>query len=144
MSYFKRKSLTNKIFLKERLFEYKVNTRETLEQNLYDLLRMTIELANSGENDALSDENQAIILLNSLPNSFEEVKAAIKYGRTAITFDEVVSALRSRDLELKTEKSTSSNGENYFAGGRSQQKGYNQIGAGKIVRGGNVQLKRTK
>ena len=32
---------------------------------------MTIELANSGENEALSDENQVIIILNSLPDVFK-------------------------------------------------------------------------
>ncbi|PON87218.1 hypothetical protein TorRG33x02_169950, partial [Trema orientale] len=118
----------NKIYLKERLFGYKINTSKSLEQNLDEFLRMTIELANSGENEALSNENQAIIILNSLPDSFKEVKSAIKYGRTSITLEEVLSALRSKDLELKVEKQTSSGGENYYARGRSQQKGNNQRG----------------
>ena len=75
-------------------------------------------MANFGENETLSDENQAIMLLNSLPDSSKEVKTIIKYERTSITLDEVVSALRLRDLELKAEKS-------YFARGKSQQRGYN-------------------
>ena len=41
---------------------------------------MNIELANSSENESLSDENQAIILLNSLLDSYKEVKTEIKYG----------------------------------------------------------------
>ena len=63
---FQQKSLTNKIFLKERIFGFKMNRSKSLEQNLDEFLRMHIELANSGENEALSDENQAIIILNSL------------------------------------------------------------------------------
>ena len=42
------------------------------------------------------------ILLNSLLDSYREVTVAIKYGRTSITLDEIVSAPRSRDLEIKT------------------------------------------
>ncbi|TXG66087.1 hypothetical protein EZV62_007362 [Acer yangbiense] len=45
------------------------------------------ELANAGENEKLRDENEAIILLNSLPESFKDVKAAIKYGRTSLPLE---------------------------------------------------------
>ena len=79
---FQKKSLTNKIYLKERIFGFKMSHSKTLEKNLDEFLRLHIELANSGENEALSDENQAIIILNSLPESYREVKNAIKYGRT--------------------------------------------------------------
>ena len=102
-----------------------MNTARTVDQNLDDFLRMNIELGNSGENVALSDETQAIILLNALPESFKEVKYAIKYGRTSITLEEVISTLKSRDLEIKTEKGESSSGENHFARGRSQERGSN-------------------
>ncbi|TXG66086.1 hypothetical protein EZV62_007361 [Acer yangbiense] len=51
-----------------------------LSQNLDEFKKMTIELANAGENEKLRDENEAIILLNSLPESFKDVKAAIKYA----------------------------------------------------------------
>lgn len=83
---------------------------------------MTIELTNSGENEALSDENQAIIILNSLPSTYKEVKTAIKYGRTSITLEEVISALKSKDLEIRAEKASSSNGENHTARRRPNQR----------------------
>ena len=101
---FQVKSLTNKIYLKERLFGYRMNTSKPLDHNLDEFLKMTIELANSRENEELSYENKAIIILNSLPDSFKEVKTAIKYGRTSITLEEVIAPLRSKELELKNEK----------------------------------------
>ena len=116
---FQVKSLTNKIYLKERLFGYKMGTAKSLEENLDDFLKMTIELANSGEGEAMSDENQAIIILNSLPDAYKEVKTAIKYGRTEITLEEVVSALRSKDFEMRSEKQSSSNAESHLTRGRS-------------------------
>ena len=48
--FFQSKSLTNKILLKERHFGYKMNTTLSLDQNLDEFLRMTIELANSAKN----------------------------------------------------------------------------------------------
>ena len=54
--------------------------------------------------------------MNSLPDSFKDVKAAIKYGRTSLSLEECISALKSKDLELKMEKKDS--GENLFVRGR--------------------------
>ncbi|TXG61365.1 hypothetical protein EZV62_012728 [Acer yangbiense] len=117
------KSLTNKIYLKERLFSFKMDASKCLGQNLDEFKKMIIELANAGVYEKLSDENEAIILLNSLPESFGDVKAAIKYGRTSLSLEECVSAFKSKELELKTEKKDS--GENLFARGRQPVKSYN-------------------
>ncbi|TXG54207.1 hypothetical protein EZV62_019463 [Acer yangbiense] len=87
-----------------------------LGQNLDEFKKMTIELANTRDNEKLNDENEAIILLNSLPKSFKDVKATIKYGRSSLTLEECISALKSKNLELKIERKD--NGENLFARGR--------------------------
>ncbi|TXG61570.1 hypothetical protein EZV62_012933 [Acer yangbiense] len=98
------KSLTNKIYLKERLFSFKMDANKGLCQNLYEFKKMTIELDNAGVDKKLSDENEALILLNSLPDSFKDVKAAIKYGWTSLSLEECILALKSKDLKLKMEK----------------------------------------
>ncbi|TXG54059.1 hypothetical protein EZV62_019315 [Acer yangbiense] len=117
------KSLTNKIYLKERLFGFKMDASKGLGKNLDDFKKMTIKLANDGEDEKLSDENEAIILLNSLPDSFKDVKAAIKYGRSSLSLEECISALKSKELELKIEKKD--NGENLFVRGRQPVKNHN-------------------
>lgn len=43
------KTLTNKMYLKERLFGYKMDPSKSLEENLDDFSIICIELANSGE-----------------------------------------------------------------------------------------------
>ena len=101
-----------------------MNPSKGLGQNLDEFKKMTIELANAGENEKLSDENEAIILLNSLPDSFKDVKAAIKYGRSSLSLEECISALKSKDLELKIERKDG--GENLFARGRPPVKNNNQ------------------
>lgn len=45
--------------------------------------------------------------MNSLPETFKEVKSAMKYGRDDVTVDKVINSLRLRDLELKQEKGES-------------------------------------
>ena len=73
-----------------------------LEENLDEFKKTTISLANNDEK--IFDENQAIIILNSLPNTYKDLQEAIKYGRESLSLDDVLGALRSRDLEIKFEK----------------------------------------
>ena len=87
------KSLTNKIYVKERLFGFKMDPSKGFGHNLDEFKRMKLELANAGEKEKLSDENEAIILLNSLLDSFRDVKVAIKYGRSSLSLSKSVSQL---------------------------------------------------
>ncbi|KAA0060051.1 retrotransposon ty1-copia subclass [Cucumis melo var. makuwa] len=52
----------------------------------------------------MSDENLAVILLNSLLDIYREVKASIKYGRDSLIMNIVLDALKSKDLEIKKER----------------------------------------
>ena len=73
-----------------------------VKENLDEFKKTIASLANINEN--IFDENQAIIILNSLPNTFKDLKAAIKYGRKSLSLDDVLGALRSIALEIKFEK----------------------------------------
>ncbi|KAL5576485.1 hypothetical protein UlMin_018184 [Ulmus minor] len=76
------KSLPNKIYLLEQFFGFKMDTSKTVDQNLDNFNKILLDLGNSGKK--FEDEDVSVILLNSLPNSFDEVKTAIKYGRDTI------------------------------------------------------------
>ncbi|OAE31211.1 hypothetical protein AXG93_4188s1020 [Marchantia polymorpha subsp. ruderalis] len=94
----------------------------SLEANLYEFLKMIFELANFGDKEELSDENKVITILSSLPEAYREVKSAIKYGRSSITLDEVTSALKSKDLEIRADNKTSDDGKNHMARVKQQRK----------------------
>ena len=66
-----------------------------------------------------------VILLNCLPESFEDVKTAIKYGRDSFSSSIVINAIESRDFEtrIKRDKIGSASGEGLFVRGRPQNKG---------------------
>ena len=114
---FMAKSLTNRILLKERFFGFHMDPGKSLEQNLDNFKKITISLASIND-EKIGDESQAIILLNSLPDSYKQVKAAIKFGGKTITLDEVNSALRSWELEMKTASTSNGSRESLNVGGR--------------------------
>lgn len=102
------KSLPNKIYLEEKFFRYKMQASKSLEESLDDFNRICMDLANIGEK--LVDENQAIILLNSLPENYKEVKTAIKYSMDLLSLSTVLDDLRSKDFEIKSGKKKGSRG----------------------------------
>ena len=101
-SLYMEKSLSNKIYLKEQLFGFRMDSSKSLEENLDDFKKITVALANIEEK--ISNENLAIIILNSLPDMFKDLKSAIKYGRDSLSLEDVLGALRYKDLEIKIEK----------------------------------------
>ena len=79
-----------------------MNPAKSLEENIDTFNGITISLANIDEE--ISEENQAILILNSLPESHNDLKTTMKYGRQTLTLEDVLVALRYRNLELKKEK----------------------------------------
>ena len=116
------KTLPNKIFLLEKFFGFKMDTTKDIDANLDDFNKLCLDLSNCDQK--FSDEHYAVILLNSLPESFREIKNAIKYGRNSLTYEVVVNALMSRDLELKVK--TKDRGEGLTARGRTLNRNWNQ------------------
>lgn len=53
--------------------------------------------------------------MNSLPDSYKDVKAALKYGRDKILIDGIISALKAKETELlQMIKKESQNAEGIF------------------------------
>ena len=100
--------LSNKIYLKEQLFGFKMDPSKSLEENLDEFKKITVSLATIDER--ISNENQVIIILNSLPDTFKDLKAAIKYSIESLSLDDILGTLQSRDLEIKFEKKSNSKG----------------------------------
>ncbi|KAL5557712.1 hypothetical protein UlMin_033923 [Ulmus minor] len=88
------KYLPNKIYLLEQLFGFKMDTKKTIDQNLDYFNKILLDLGNSRKK--FEDEDVSVILLNSLPDSFDEVRNAIKYGRDTLSTSIVLNAIRSK------------------------------------------------
>ena len=81
---------------------------------------MVIELENIGEK--INDEDQTIILLNSLPSTYSQLRDTIKYGRDTLSLDYLELAIRSKELELRAEKKANSNNEAVNVQGRMEKR----------------------
>ncbi|KAF4381120.1 hypothetical protein F8388_012042 [Cannabis sativa] len=83
---------------KEKFYGFKMKAVVPLKQNLDDLNRIVLSLTNMGE--TIKEEDQVVIILNALPDQFKEMTTVIMYNRGTLTFEDVMSTLRSRDAEL--------------------------------------------
>ena len=113
-------SIASKINLLERLYGFRMNSTLSLDENIDKFNEIIVGLANI--NHKVDEESQAIILLRSLPIAYQEVKAAIKYGRDVISLADVHGALKSKDFELQLEKESKKE-EVYLARGRTNKRG---------------------
>ena len=52
--------------------------------------------------DKLGDKNEAFVLLNFLPEAYKEVKNVLKYGRESVKIDAIISALKTKELEIQS------------------------------------------
>uniref|UniRef100_A0A803P7G2 Retrovirus-related Pol polyprotein from transposon TNT 1-94 n=1 Tax=Cannabis sativa TaxID=3483 RepID=A0A803P7G2_CANSA len=70
----------------------------------------------------LKEEDLAIILLSSLPRSYEHFVDTMLDGEETLTMFEVKVALNSKEIQKKTEDNQSDNCEGLFARGKTQKK----------------------
>ena len=70
----------------------------------------------------IDDEDQALLLLCSLPKSYSHFKETLLFGRDYVSLDEVQAALNSKELNERKEKKSSTSGEGLTARGKTFKK----------------------
>ena len=97
-------------------------SRTTTEQ-LVDFNKILDDLENIEVK--LEEEDKALLLLNSLPKSFEHFKDAILYGKDQdITLEEVQTSIRTKEMQKQQDSKSEDNGESLnISRGRSEKKG---------------------
>nr|KYP59893.1 Retrovirus-related Pol polyprotein from transposon TNT 1-94 [Cajanus cajan] len=93
------KSICNKLLLKRRLFGLHMKEDTPLQDHLDELNSILMELRDI--NVKIEDEDAAMILLASLPPSYESFVNSLSVGKECITMEEVKSSLHSRELRFK-------------------------------------------
>ena len=92
------KSLANRLCMKQRVYSYKFLEEKGILEQLEDFNKAIDDLENIDV--TIGDEDKAILLLNALPKSYDQLRDAIMYGREGtVTFLEVQSALRAKELQ---------------------------------------------
>ena len=81
------KSLANRLCLKQQLYTFKMIESRTATEQLNDFNKILDDLENIEVK--LKEEDKALLLLNSLPKSFEHFKDEILFGKDQdITLEE--------------------------------------------------------
>lgn len=92
------KSLANRLYLKQRLFSFKMAEEKSILKQVDEFNKLIDDLENIEVQ--FTEEDKALILLSSLPKSFENFKDTLLFGsRQTITLEEVQMALKCKDLQ---------------------------------------------
>ncbi|GJT03991.1 zinc finger, CCHC-type containing protein [Tanacetum coccineum] len=113
------KSLANKLYLKKNLFTFYTHSGKKLSEHIYEFNKLIGDLANIDVD--IDDEDQAPMLLTSLPSSYDNFMETLLYGRESLTLEDVLSSPNSR--ELKKRKDAKDDGDGLYVRGRSDHQG---------------------
>eukprot|EP00253_Pinus_taeda_P023200 PITA_23200 len=96
---YQSKSLVNKLFLREKLYNLRMKDGDLVTEHLNAFNTVVSQL--SSVDIKISDEDKCISLLCSLPDSWDSLVIAIGNNATALQFDEIVSALLTEEIRWK-------------------------------------------
>ena len=116
------RSLANRLYLKRGLHTFQMAPGKTIGDHLDDFNKIILDLENIEVK--VDDEDQAVILLSSLPEQYENFVDTMLYGRESLTLEEVQSALMSKELKRKSEVKEEA-AEGLMARGRPEKRDFN-------------------
>ncbi|KAH9649101.1 hypothetical protein KPL70_025857 [Citrus sinensis] len=119
-SSYMKKSLANRLYIKKRMFTLKMHEGSSLDEHLDEFNKVcdTLETIDA----VLEDEDKVLLLISSLPKSYEHFIDALMYERQTLSLDEVKSALSTKELQGKQESLGNSSGEGLTAKAKPEWK----------------------
>src|SRR6516165_2995933 len=115
-----KKTLSNRLYLKEKFFTFKMVESIRLQDHIDEFVKLCNDLENI--QIKYDDEDKAMVLLQSLPKSYENFVDILKHGRESLSLDYVISALNSKDLQMEKENGKAT-GSALNVQGKGQNKG---------------------
>ena len=100
--HFERETLANKLFLKKRYFRKEMREGNSIEMHLKEMKELTDKLNSIGA--PISEEDQVVTLLGSLPLSFSTVVTALEARAGDLTMDFVQQQLINHERKLKAQE----------------------------------------
>ncbi|KAK8954443.1 hypothetical protein KSP39_PZI002550 [Platanthera zijinensis] len=100
------KNMENRLYMKRRLYRFQMRHGVSIDEHLSEFTKLLADLLNLDED--VGDENKTL-LLNSLPDEYENFTMSLIHGKEVLKYSEVSTTLlkhkfRRRDKELsKTE-----------------------------------------
>ncbi|KAM7466611.1 hypothetical protein LguiB_014173 [Lonicera macranthoides] len=100
------KSIENRLYLKKKLFRFEYARGTSMSEHVDEFNKMISDLLNLNED--MKDEDKAILLLNSLPESYDHLSTTLLYGKDSVKYEDVSSALLGNEQRQREKCSTSS------------------------------------
>ncbi|KAH9705461.1 hypothetical protein KPL70_011882 [Citrus sinensis] len=114
------KSLVNRLYIEKKMCSLRMIERSSLDEHIDEFNKVCDALETIDE--GFSDESKALLLISSLPKSYEHFVDALLYGRQTLSLKEVKSAFGTKKLKDKQEKADSESGEGLMARGRPEKR----------------------
>jgi hypothetical protein len=135
---YQSKSLVNKLFLRNNLYNLRMRDGDSVEENLNSFNTMVSQLVSV--EIKISDEDKCISLLCSLLDSWDSLVVAIGSNTTSFNFDEVVSSLLSEEMRQKNMEGQITDA--LFARGCSQERNRSKSSSGRSKSKGRSESSR--
>ncbi|GKA24488.1 hypothetical protein Tco_0710521 [Tanacetum coccineum] len=116
-SLYMTKSLANRLYLKKKLYTYYMSPGMKLGDHIDEFNKLILDLANI--DIEIEDEDQALMLLTSLPSSYDNFVKTLLYGRESLITEDVLATLNSRELKKRIEGAKEEAGDGLYVRGRS-------------------------
>ncbi|KHN13198.1 Retrovirus-related Pol polyprotein from transposon TNT 1-94, partial [Glycine soja] len=116
------KSLHNRLCLKKQLYTMQMHEGESIHKHIDNFNQVVLSLKNIDV--AVDDEDQAVLLLSSLPRAYDNFVDTIIFGRSSLSMEEVKTALQSWELKRRITDSYggTSSGEGLMVRGRMDER----------------------
>ena len=100
---YQTKTLPNRIYMKQRFASFKMDDHKSIEENLDTFLKLVSDLSSLNIN--ISDEDQAIQVLSSLPQQYDSlVDTLCRTAKETLTMNDVINSAYSKEVELKEKR----------------------------------------
>ncbi|PWA60486.1 UDP-glucuronosyl/UDP-glucosyltransferase [Artemisia annua] len=140
-SLYMTKSLANRLYLKKKLYTFYMSPSTKLGDHIDEFNKLILDLENI--DIEIEDEDQALMLLMSLPSSYENFVETLLYGRESLTMEDVLATLNSRELKKRTKGTKEEAGDgSYVRGGSDHSRKAHSGGSSRLKsRGGTGKIK---
>ncbi|GKD56768.1 retrovirus-related pol polyprotein from transposon TNT 1-94 [Tanacetum coccineum] len=113
------KSLANKLYLKKKLYTFYMPAGRKIFEHIDEFNKIVLDLANIEVK--LEDEDLALLLFTSLLASYEHFVDTLLYGREALTLEDVMAILNSKEIKERS-KVKGDDGEGLYVRGRTDHR----------------------
>nr|GEW28821.1 retrovirus-related Pol polyprotein from transposon TNT 1-94 [Tanacetum cinerariifolium] len=113
------KSLANKLYLKKKLYTFYMLAGRKISEHIDEFNKIVLDLANIKVK--FKDKDLALLLLHSLPASYEHFVDTLLYGQEALTLEDVMATLNSKKIKERS-KAKEGDGEGLYARGRTDHR----------------------